>query len=135
MIQKEITLEQEGQFSYQGLDNLLLEKARLAIMTALLAYPQGLLFSDVKRLCKLTDGNLSRHIQILSEKGFVEVWKGYLKKRPQTYCRLSDKGRKSFTAYLEELWRTTHAAREKGAHARESSSQYESFPPGWVLVR
>jgi DNA-binding MarR family transcriptional regulator len=135
MIQKEISPEQEGQFSYEGLNDLLLEKARLAIMTALLAYPKGLLFSDVKRLCKLTDGNLSRHIQILSENGLVEVWKGYLNKRPQTYCRLSDEGRKRFTEYLEELWKITHEAQEKSAHALESSPQYESFPPGWLLVR
>ena len=46
-------------------------------MTSLVTHPQGLLFNDLKELCLLTDGNLSRHLQILHEAGFVEVWKGY----------------------------------------------------------
>ena len=58
-------------------------------MTSLIMRPEGLLFSDLKRLCALTDGNLSRHLDVLKEAGLVEVWKGFENRRPQTLCRVS----------------------------------------------
>ena len=57
------TEEQKGRFAYEGLDRILHEKARLGIMTCLLSKPEGLIFKDIKSLCDLTDGNLSRHLQ------------------------------------------------------------------------
>ena len=90
-----------GRFAYEGLERALHEKARLGIMTSLVTRPEGLLFGDLKRLCALTDGNLSRHLEVLREAGLVEVWKGYDNRRPQTLCRLSSEGRARFVAYLE----------------------------------
>ena len=58
-----------GTFSYEGLDRVLHEKARLSIMSSLFTHPEGLLFNDLKGFCALTDGNLSRHLQILNEAG------------------------------------------------------------------
>ena len=57
--------EQPGRFAYEGLDRVLHEKARLGIMTSLVGRPEGLIFADLKRLCALTDGNLSRHLDVL----------------------------------------------------------------------
>src|SRR5688500_10657619 len=92
-----------GRHAYEGLDRVLHEKARLGILTSLLTYPDGLVFNDLKDLCSLTDGNLSRHLHVLSQEGLVQIWKGYDENRPQTLCRLSSKGRQRFIAYLEEL--------------------------------
>ena len=64
-------------FSYDGLDRVIHEKARLGLLTSLMAHPRGLAFADLKQLCGLTDGNLSRHLQVLQEAGLVEVTKGY----------------------------------------------------------
>ena len=50
--------EDKGRFAYEGLERVLHEKARLGIMTSLVTRPEGLLFSELKRLCALTDGNL-----------------------------------------------------------------------------
>ena len=86
---KSANAEQPGRFAYEGLERVLHEKARLGIMTSLVTRPEGLLFGDLKRLCALTDGNLSRHLEVLSEAGLVEVWKGFENRRPQTLCRLS----------------------------------------------
>ncbi len=97
------TEEQKGRFAYEGLDRILHEKARLGIMTCLLSKPEGLIFKDIKSLCDLTDGNLSRHLQILNEAGLVEIWKGFQNKRPQTLCRLSEEGRDRFLKYIQEL--------------------------------
>lgn len=95
--------EPAGQFSYDGLDRVLHEKARLGIMTSLATHPDGLLFNELRDLCALTDGNLSRHLQTLQEAGLVEIWKGFHRRRPQTLCRISAQGLVKFQAYLDEL--------------------------------
>jgi DNA-binding MarR family transcriptional regulator len=92
-----------GRFAYEGLDRIIHEKARLSIITSLATHPGGLLFGDLKGFCSLTDGNLSRHLQILAEAGLVQIWKGFKDNRPQTLCQLSDEGRKRFLEYVNVL--------------------------------
>lgn len=92
-------------FSYEGLDRVIHEKARLGLMTSLMAHPKGLAFADLKQLCALTDGNLSRHLAVLQEAGLVEVTKGYEGNRPHTTCRLTKAGRRRFLDYLTVLER------------------------------
>ena len=93
----------EPPFAYDGLDRVLHEKARLGIMTSLMSHPKGLAFGDLKQLCGLTDGNLSRHLQVLEESGVVEISKTFEKKRPLTTCKLTASGRKRFLEYIEVL--------------------------------
>jgi len=102
--------EDAGRFAYEGLDRVLHEKARLGILTSLLGRPDGLLFNDLKTLCALTDGNLSRHLTILQEAGLVEVWKGVKGKRPQTLVRITNAGRARFREYLNVLESVIHDA-------------------------
>ena len=92
-----------GRFAYGGLDRVIHEKARLGILTSLVTHPDGLLFGDLKDLCALTDGNLSRHLQHLQEAGLVEIWKGFQGKRPQTLVRITAGGRSRFVEYLSVL--------------------------------
>jgi DNA-binding HxlR family transcriptional regulator len=92
-----------GRFSYEGLDRVMHEKARLGILASLAANANGLLFNDLKRLCALTDGNLSRHLGVLTDAELVEVWKGTSGSRPQTMYRLTASGRTRFTEYLRVL--------------------------------
>lgn len=92
-----------GRFAYDGLDRVIHEKSRLGIVTSLAAHPQGLLFNDLKELCTLTDGNLSRHLAALEEAGLVEMWKGQRNNRPQTLCRLTAAGRQRFLDYISVL--------------------------------
>ena len=113
------TAAQTGRFAYDGLERVLHEKARLGIMTSLVTRPEGLLFSDLKRLCALTDGNLSRHLDVLREAGLVEVWKGFENRRPQTLCRLSVEGRQRFVAYLEQLEQVIRDAMPRAARRSE----------------
>jgi DNA-binding transcriptional ArsR family regulator len=93
----------DGRYAYEGLDRLLHEKARLGILTSLAARADGLLFTDLKTLCNLTDGNLSRHLTVLQEAGLVDIHKGYRGRRPQTLCRLTDAGRKRYLDYIAVL--------------------------------
>jgi DNA-binding MarR family transcriptional regulator len=99
-----------GRFSYDGLDRVLHEKARLGILVSLTTRPEGLTFSELKQLCSLTDGNLSRHLDALAEEKLVSIHKGYSGRRPQTRVALTDEGRRRFLAYLAELERVVRDA-------------------------
>ena len=90
-------------FAFDGLDRVLHEKARLGILTSLLAHKSGLGFNELKELCTLTDGNLSRHLQTLNEAGLVEIEKGKSGNRPHTTARLTPVGRSKFLEYLSVL--------------------------------
>jgi len=92
-----------GQFAYEGLDRVIHERARLGVLTSLVAHPKGLAFADLRRLCQLTDGNLSRHLQVLNEAGFVDVTKSFEQNRPQTFCRITAEGRARYLDYLAVL--------------------------------
>lgn len=103
----------DGRFAYDGLDRALHEKARLGIMTALVMRPAGVTFNELKRLCTLTDGNLSRHLDVLREAGVIAVSKGRDNRRPQTLCRITAEGRRKFVSYLDELGRVVRDARPR----------------------
>ena len=127
MKRKKSTEAEAGRFAYDGLDRVLHEKARLGIMTSLVTRPDGLLFGELKRLCALTDGNLSRHLDVLHEAGLVEIWKGFENRRPQTLCRLTPDGRQRFLAYLEQLEQVVRDAMPKAAKRERQTD----LPPGW----
>ncbi len=92
-----------GRFAYSGLDRVIHERARLGVLTSLIAHPKGLLFGDLKQLCALTDGNLSRHLQVLQDAELVEICKGFEHNRPQTLCRITAEGRRRYLDYLAVL--------------------------------
>jgi DNA-binding MarR family transcriptional regulator len=122
--------EATGRFAYEGLERIFHEKARLGIMTSLVTNPRGVVFAELKELCHLTDGNLSRHLQILNEAGFVEIWKGYHKNRPQTLCRITEEGRIRFREYINVLETVVRDALTAAAGANPSSNLSE----GWSTV-
>ena len=95
--------EQPGRFAYEGLDRVIHEKARLSVLTSLAAHPEGLVFGTLKQMCGLTDGNLSRHLQVLEEAGLIAIEKGYDGNRPQTVCRITAQGRQRYLDYLKVL--------------------------------
>src|SRR5688572_15683573 len=121
-----------GSYAYGGLERVIHEKARLSILSSLASHQTGLLFNDLKALCALTDGNLSRQLQVLQEAGFVEVWKGFKNKRPQTLCRLTPDGRKRFVEYVNTLESVVSdaasAARREGRGTPRSPAA-EGFMP------
>ncbi len=92
-----------GRFAYDGLDRVIHEKARLSVLTSLVTHPKGLVFGDLKEMCGLTDGNLSRHLQVLEEAGLLDIPKGYDHNRPQTLCRITAQGRRRYLDYLQVL--------------------------------
>lgn len=93
----------QAPFAYEGLDRLIHEHARLSVLTALITNGAGLAFNDLKRMCSLTDGNLSRHLQVLDEAGLITIFKGVEGNRSLTLCRITSEGRKKYIEYLAVL--------------------------------
>jgi hypothetical protein len=107
------TFASAGRFAFEGLERVIHERSRLGILSSLAAHPKGLLFNDLKELCSLTDGNLSRQIQLLQETGFVEVWKGYHNNRPQTLCRLDAQRTGAVSSSTSPCWKTSCETRRR----------------------
>ena len=85
-----------------GLDDLVHQRARLGILSVL-GESQQADFSYLKRLLQLTDGNLGRHIEVLTGQGLVTVTKGYEGKRPRTWVAITDAGRAALAAEIAAL--------------------------------
>ena len=104
----------EGRFAYEGLDRVIHERARLSILTSLT-------FNDLKQLCALTDGNLSRHLSVLEKGRMVEISKGHEHNRPQTVCRITSSGRKRYVEYLAALEQVIRDAAKEAKEEPKSS--------------
>ena len=109
-----------GRFAYGGLERVIHERARLSILASLAAHDGGLLFTELKALCQLTDGNLSRQLSTLAEAKLVETWKGQRNNRPQTLVKLTTAGRRRFADYIAELEAVVTDARRAGSPARRA---------------
>ena len=90
-----------------GLDRLIHEPARLAIMTAL-SVSSGADFLFLQSLTGLTKGNLSSHLSKLEDAGLVRIKKQFVGKTPNTFVNLTDRGR----AAIDEHWRRLEELRE-----------------------
>ena len=86
----------------KDLNEVFQAKARLGIMTVLTTTGESD-FSALKSLLGLTDGNLSAHLRVLEEAGYLEVEKKFVGRRPKTLYRLTPSGREAFAAYLRQL--------------------------------
>jgi len=107
-------------FAYEGLDRIIHERARLSVLTSLVTHPRGLPFTDVKRFCALTDGNLSRHLQVLEQAKLVSIIKTVEEeRRPQTLCRITAAGRKRYVEYIAVLERIVLDAETGPKDSRE----------------
>ncbi len=87
---------------FEDLDSVIHERVRLGIL-AFLARNGETDFGTLKRTLDVTDGNLSRHLRVLEEEGIIDVKKTFVKRRPRTYYKLTDKGKKRFNRYLQVL--------------------------------
>ncbi len=96
--------EPRARFAYPELDRVLHERARLGILSCLISCNAAVTFADLKALCDLTDGNLSRHLKALEEAGIVlldrEEKEGV---RPTTWIGFTKGGRKRFLDYVDVL--------------------------------
>lgn len=95
-----------------GLDRLIHERMRLAIVSALAVSP-SLTFNDLKRLLGTTDGNLSVHARKLEEAGYVSCTKQFEGRVPKTEYALTSTGRQALGRYLDHMEALIRATKGK----------------------
>ena len=93
------------------LDRLIHERMRLGIISALTA-SDSLSFSDLKRLLRTTDGNLSVHARKLEEGGYLTCRKFFEGRIPRTEYRLTAAGKRAFEQYLRDMEEVIRMTRE-----------------------
>jgi DNA-binding HxlR family transcriptional regulator len=95
-----------------ALDRLIHERLRLGIVSAL-AVNDSLSFSDLKKLMKTTDGNLSVHARKLEEAEYIACTKSFAGRMPKTEYRLTAVGRRALERYLDHMEALIRATRER----------------------
>jgi hypothetical protein len=85
-----------------GLDPLLLDPTRLAIMS-LLGVSDWCEFAFVRDSVQLTDPALSKQIATLGAADHVQVHKGYVGKAPRTWLRATHQGRRCLDRHIAGL--------------------------------
>ncbi|MFA5240382.1 MAG: transcriptional regulator [Phycisphaerae bacterium] len=87
------------------LDNIIHQPARLQIMSSLAALEPGeqVDFVYLRKILKLTDGNLGAHLAKLEEAGYVKIEKTFIARKPRTFINLTGKGRDAFSEHIETL--------------------------------
>ncbi len=88
--------------SIPKIDKTIHEPARLAIM-AYLFVVESADFLFLQRQTGLTWGNLSSHISKLETKGYVEVRKEFIDRKPHTTLQLTKKGIDAFEKYRQNI--------------------------------
>lgn len=117
--------DQRGRFAYPELDRVLHERARLGILSCLLSAGSRVTFNDLRDLCDLTDGNLSRHLKALEEDGVVQLEREQTGSRPLTWISFTKSGRKRFLDYVDVL-ETIVQSSTAAARARRGDA------PSWL---
>jgi DNA-binding MarR family transcriptional regulator len=84
------------------LDDTVHQRVRLGIL-AVLEEAKRADFGHVKNALDLSDGNLSRHVQVLEEAGLVRVEKGFEGRRPRTWLSATRAGRAALAEELKAL--------------------------------
>ena len=94
------------------LDRLIHERLRLAIVTALAAGAGVMSFTDLKKLLKTTDGNLSIHTRKLADAGYLTSTKTPVGRGTRTEYRLTAAGRAALARYLDHMQAIIAATRK-----------------------
>ena len=102
----------EGSARADSLDRLIHERLRLGIVSAL-AVNDTMSFSDLKKLMKTTDGNLSVHARKLEEADYIACTKSFEGRMPKTEYRLTSTGRRALERYLDHMEALIRATRER----------------------
>jgi DNA-binding transcriptional ArsR family regulator len=87
---------------FKDLDPILHSQLRLAVISLLISVKEAE-FTFIREKTNATAGNLSVQINKLKEAGYIEVVKQFKDNYPQTICRITPLGIKSFEEYVKNL--------------------------------
>lgn len=84
------------------LDKAFESRVRLGLMSVL-AVNDWVEFGELKQLLDVTDGNLASHVSALEKKGFIEVRKKFVGKKPNTSFSVTKQGKEAFANHINAL--------------------------------
>lgn len=85
-----------------ALDDVIHQKVRLGVMSSLVAIGEAD-FNFLKGALGVSDGNLSTHLTVLEEHGYLSVRKEFVGKKPRTTYTPTETGRRAFEVYVAAL--------------------------------
>ena len=77
-------------------------KVRLQIMSVLMANDEYD-FNSLKSILEVTDGNLASNLKTLEKENYIEVFKTFVDRKPNTRYRRTIEGEKAFEEHLQAL--------------------------------
>lgn len=86
-----------------ALDDVIHQKVRLGVMSSLMASDEPVDFNFLKGALGVSDGNLSTHLTVLEESGYISVRKEFVGRKPRTTYSPTLSGRGAFEAYVAAL--------------------------------
>lgn len=99
----------------ERLDDTVHQRVRLGVLTILDELREAE-FNYLKAELGLTAGNLSRHLTVLDEAGYVTIKKAIVDVRPRTWVRITKPGRAALVAELNVLRELLSAHEEARRH-------------------
>lgn len=84
------------------IDDVVHQRVRLGIL-ALIEPAEDVDFQLLRDSLELTDGNLSRHLQVLEDAGYLRIDKTFEGKRPRTRVSITREGRQALDAEVKAL--------------------------------
>jgi DNA-binding MarR family transcriptional regulator len=87
------------------LDPIIHQPVRLQIMSSLVSLDRNeqVNFTYLRKLLKLTDGNLGAHLSKLEEAGYIKIDKTFVARKPCTFISTTGKGRDAFEEHINAL--------------------------------
>lgn len=85
------------------INKILHEKARLGVMSFLIASKHRVTFTELVSKLELTRGNLSVHMKVLENNGYIVSKKEFIENKPRTSFKVTTKGKRAFEQYLNIL--------------------------------
>lgn len=104
-----------------GIDTVVHQRTRLAIMAALVELSTSS-FTNLRDTLELTDGNLSRHLTVLEEAGYVQQTKEFVGRTPRTHVSVTPAGQAAFTNHVAALESMITTARAAAGNTRDATT-------------
>lgn len=95
------------------LNNIIHQPVRLQIMSSLVSLDQNehVNFTYLRKLLKLTDGNLGAHLSKLEQASYIKIEKTFVARKPQTFISATGKGRDAFAGHVAALKEIIHSGK------------------------
>lgn len=92
------------------LDKIIHQPVRLQIMSSLVSLDKNeqVNFTYLRKLLKLTDGNLGAHLTKLEEADYIKIDKTFVARKPRTFIKATGRGRDAFAEHIAALKEIIH---------------------------